>query len=314
MKILFIGTSEFAVQPLSILLKNSFHVDTVITQPDKKGGRGKKFVTSPVKQLAEKYNIKILQPENINSIETINYIRMKNYDIGILVSYGQIIKKEVFQLPKYNIINLHPSLLPKYRGPSPIQSALLNGEKTTGNTIMKISDKMDAGDIIAQEIYYIKASDDYSALHDRLSEKGGNLLINVLENFKKNNIVYLKQNEEEATYCRLITKKYASINWEQSSNEILNKIKALCKWPVAYTYLNSNILKIYKADIYKNGYNTEIYQSGTIIKFSKKSFGVVCGDKKILQILQLQLQGKKILDASSFLNGIRLNTGDTLGH
>ena len=314
MKILFLGTSEFAAKPLQILLEHRFNIPTVITQPDKLAGRGKKITISPVKKLAKEKNLEILQPENINTDETASIISEKKFDVGIVISYGQIINKNIFNIPKYGILNLHPSLLPIYRGPSPIQTALLNNDKTTGVTVIKISEKMDAGPILMQEKININKDDNYFSLHDKLSQQGGYLLVKVLENMKTNNITLTEQNEELATYCRLITKNDGFINWSDTANNIHNKIRALCKWPVAYTYYNNKLLKIHESEIYSENTDISDFSPGTVIRLSKSSFGVVTGDKKILKILKVQLQGKKIISAKDFLNGINLKTGEILGN
>ncbi len=307
MNILFIGTSEFAVIPLKQLVENRFNIKAVITQPDKIGGRGKKIIQSPVKTAALENNLNIFQPDSINCNEVKSLIKNENIDLGIVISYGQIIKPEIFNLPKYKIINIHPSLLPKYRGPSPIQSCLLNGDKKTGVSIIEISEKTDAGDILSQQGTDISMEDDYFSLHEKLSNIGAEILINVIKNI--DTLKRKIQDENSATYCRLISKEDAFILWKKPAVEIHNQIRALVKWPVAYTNFQGKILKIYKSKIIYDKYHEK---PGTIIRLSKKSFGVVCGDGQLIEILKLQLQGKKILDTSTFLNGINLKTGETL--
>lgn len=307
MNIIFIGTSEFAVLPLKKLIDRGFNVEAVVTQPDKRGGRGKKLIFSPVKTASQYLGIDILQPENINSKSIENFILEKKIDLGVVVSYAQIISKEIFTIPKYKIINIHPSLLPLYRGPSPIQSCLLNGDIKTGVSIIEISEKMDAGDILCQKEVKIEENDDYYSLHNKLSHLGADLLINVIEQI--DNITKIKQNEDLATYCKLITKEDGLINWNDNSLKIYNQIRALVAWPVSYTYFNGKILKIYRSKILNRRFNLP---AGTLVRISKKSFGVVCGDKRLIEILEVQLAGKKVLKASEFLNGVNIKTGDIL--
>jgi methionyl-tRNA formyltransferase len=307
MKILFIATSEFAVLPLKKLIENGFNIEAVITQPDKSGGRGKRIIQSPVKLIALEHNLNILQPENINSYKIKEFIKTSKIDIGVVISYGQIISSEIFNLPKYKIVNVHPSLLPKYRGPSPIQSCLLNGDKETGVSIIEISEKMDSGDILKQASIKILEDDDYFTLHCKLSDLGARLLVDVINNIK--NLKKQKQHEAQATYCKLISKQNGAIDWTQTCTQIHNQIRALTKWPVAYTHLKGKILKIYKSKIL---YKDSELPPGSVERLSKKSFAVVCGNKQLLEILKLQLQGKKILNTADFINGINLKTGELL--
>jgi methionyl-tRNA formyltransferase len=310
MKVLFIGTSEFGIAPLRALIEHNRQISAVITQQDKLAGRGRKLLPSPIKVFAKNNNLKILQPPNINSSEIENFILENKIDIGIIVSYGQIIKENIFSIPKYKMINIHPSLLPKYRGPSPIQTALLNGDKITGVTIIQINEKMDEGDIISQKEIPIELNDNYFTLHEKLSNIGGDLLIESLDKFEKNNVKLIKQDNKKASYSKLITKELAKIDWNQTSKFIHNQIRALVKWPVAYTIFNNKILKIYESNPLSVKFND--MPPGYVVKLSKKSFGVVCGDGFVLEILKLQLQGKKILETLQFLNGMQIKTGDIL--
>ncbi len=306
--ILFIGSGEFAVPFLDYLnRKDNINIVAVVTQVDKPGGRGKKLLPTPVKEAAIRLNLDVLQPENINSSEIIDFIKKNEIKINVVISYGQIIKKEIFLCPIYNSINVHPSLLPKYRGASPIQNVLLNGEKETGVSIIEIDEKMDAGDILAQKKIEISIDDDFYSLSKKLEEEGKKLLYDTILKIEKNEITKISQNDEEATYCKKIFKKDGLINWKESSFKIYNKIRAFVKWPVAFTYYEKNLIKIYKAKLTDLEYD---YQPGTIYRIDKKNFGVICGDKKLLKIEKLQIQGKKIVSAGDFLNGYPLKTGD----
>ena len=306
-KIIFTGSGKFAVPFLKHLIENNFNVFAVITQVDKTGGRGKKLLPTPVKKEALNYNLKILQPEDINSQEIIDFIKLNGIKLNVVISYGQILKKDLIETPEFNSINVHPSLLPRYRGASPIQNAILNGEDKTGISIIEINEKMDAGDILAQEIVEISFEDDFYSLNEKLIEKGKDLLTSTIIDIFNSRIEKVAQKHSLATYCQKITKLDGLINWNDSSMKIYNQIRALIDWPVCYTFHNGKMIKIYKAEII--GEKGE-YPPGTIIRFDKKNFGVVCGDKKILKIDKLQLQGKKVLPSSDFLNGYSLKTGD----
>ncbi len=306
--ILFIGSGEFGVPFLEYLLeKKDLNIVAVITQPDKPGGRGRKLLPTPVKKIALKHNLKILQPENINSTEVYNFIVQNNVKLNVVISYGQILKKEIIYAPKFNSINVHPSLLPKYRGASPIQNVLLNGENETGISIIEINEEMDAGDILAQEKIKISIDDDFYSLTEKLENLGIELLFNTIINILNNRVKRVKQDPSKASYCKKILKDDGLINWKENSLNIYNKIRAFTKWPVCYTYHKNNLIKIYKAKLTDQEFN---YFPGFIYRIDKKNFGVICGDKKLLKIERLQLQGKKILNSSDFLNGYPLNTGD----
>ena len=306
-KILYFGSGDFAVNPLKILLENNFEIEAVITQPDRIGGRGKKKLPTPVKEFALSKNLKVFQPENVNSPEIEDYIKRNEIKLNVVVAYGQILKNNIIYSPEYNSINLHPSLLPKYRGPSPIQNALINGEKETGVCIIEINEKLDAGDILDCKKVNVTEEDDYFTLSEKLSNLGGELLTSTIIKIFSGNIKKTPQNESEAVYCKKIVKSDGLINWQEPSEKIFNKIRALVKWPVCYSYHNGNLIKFYKAKILNE---ISELSPGSAVRLDKKNFGIVCGDKKILKIEKLQLQGKKILNVGDFLNGYKINTGD----
>ena len=307
-RIIFIGSGKFAVPFLEFLVKKKdIEILAVITQPDKHGGRGKKLLPTPVKEFALKCNLKLLQPMDINSQEIIDFIKSNDIKLNVVISYSQILKKELIYAPEYNSINVHPSLLPKYRGASPIQNVLLNGEGKTGISIIEINEEMDAGDILAQKEVKIDIEDDFYSLSERLIDTGRELLYETIQKIFNNAIKKIHQNDIEATYCRKISKKEGLIKWNENSLKIYNQIRALVHWPVAYTYFKGKMVKIYKSKL-TDKLNT--LPAGSIYKFNKKNFGVVCGDKKILKIEKLQPQGKKIISASDFINGYKIETGD----
>ena len=306
--ILFIGSGEFGVPFLEFLLeKQDIKIIAVITQPDKPAGRGKKFQPTPIKKIALTHNLKILQPENINSSEVYNFIIENNVKLNVVISYGQILKKEIIFAPEFSSINVHPSLLPKNRGASPIQNALLNGEKETGISIIEMNEKMDSGDILAQLKVDISIDDDFYSLSDKLQKSGKELLYNTIEKIFSSEVEKIKQRDSEATYCKKISKEDGLIDWNNTSLNIYNQIRAFIHWPVSFTFHKNRLIKIYKATLTDLKFE---YNPGTIYRIDKKNFGVICGDKRLLKIEKLQIQGKKILNSSDFLNGYPLETGD----
>ena len=307
-RIIFTGSGKFAVPFLEFLIKKKdIEIFAVITQPDKLGGRGKKLLPTPVKEFALNYNLKLLQPEDINSPEIIDFIKTNNIKLNVVISYGQILKKELIYSPEFNSINVHPSLLPEYRGASPIQNVLLNGDEKTGISIIEINEKMDAGDVLAQKEVKITIEDDFYSLSEKLIETGIELLYETILKIFNNTVKKIPQNDIEATYCRKISKKDGLIKWNENSLKIYNQIRALVHWPVCYTFFKGKMIKIYKAKLTDESNNLP---AGSIYKFDRKKFGVVCGDKKILKIEKLQPQGKKIILASDFINGYKIGTGD----
>ncbi len=250
-KIIFIGTSSFAITTLEELIENNYEILAVITAPDKPVGRKQEVIPSPVKEIALKYNLLILQPKKIAEIE--KKIHELKPDLILVSSYGQMIPKSILDIPKKKSLNLHPSLLPKYRGASPIQTAILNGEKTTGITIMKIDEKMDHGPIIAQQETDIKPDDTYESLESRLSEEITKLLIEILPRYFKNKIKPKIQDEDNATYTKILTRDDGRIDLKENVQKIERKVRAFYPWPGTWTEINNQRIKILKVKI-KDGF------------------------------------------------------------
>jgi len=244
-KIIFIGTSQFAVPALKTLIKEKYKIITVITSPDKPIGRKQEITSSPIKKTALEYNLKILQPEKISDIAS--KISDLKPDLIITAAYGQIIPKDILNTPKFNSLNLHPSLLPKYRGPSPIQTAILNNDKTTGLTIMLMDEKMDHGPIISQTEIKINDQFNYQTLEKKLSQEAATLLIKILPQYFQNEIKPKPQKEEKASYTKILTRQDGKINLQQTAKEIERKIRAFYPWPGTWTELNGKRIKILKA-------------------------------------------------------------------
>lgn len=295
--VVFMGTPTFAVPILESLIKN-YNVTLVVSQPDREKDRKGNLLATPTKALAKEYNIEVFQPTKIK--EDYQKIIDKQPDIIITCAYGQIIPDELLNYPKYGAINVHGSLLPKLRGGAPIHWALINGEKETGITIMYMSSKMDAGDIISQRKIPILDSDNLDTLYPKLSNLGRDLLMDTLPDIINNKANSIKQNEEEVTYGLNIKKEEEKIDFNQNANIINNKIRGLSSKPGAYCYLDNKRLKILKASI------TDIpsqKEPGTIEKITKDSIMVATNDY-LLALKDIQIEGKKRCLVSDYLNGI----------
>jgi methionyl-tRNA formyltransferase len=246
-KIIFIGTSQFAVPILEKLVKNDYDISTVITAPDKPVGRKQEIIPPPVKQTALKYKLSVLQPEKISTIS--DRIFQLKPDLIIVAAYGQIIPKEIIDIPQLGALNLHPSLLPKYRGPSPIQTAILNGDKITGLTIMLMDEKMDRGPILAQKEIPIAPDDNYQTLEEKLAQLAADYLIEILPQYIKGEIKPKPQDENQASYTKILTRQDGRINWNKNAQEIERMVRAFCPWPGTWTEFNNKRVKILKAKV-----------------------------------------------------------------
>jgi len=292
------GTPDFSVPILSALVEN-YKVIAIVTQPDKKVGRKQTLTPSPIKEIALANKIEVLQPEKIlGNVEFIRRINDINPDLIVIAAYGLILPKEILDIPKYGVINVHASLLPKYRGASPIQAAILNGDKETGVTIMLVNEKMDEGDILTQKTITITDNDNFGSLHNKLSVLGTNLLIETLPKWLNEEIVPQKQDESQATYCKLITKEDGKIDWHKSAVEIERQVRALNPWPGTWTIWGNKNLKVIKSKVYKVN---KVYKVGEVFKVND-GLVVKCG-QGVLEILELQLEGRKPMTAKEFLNG-----------
>lgn len=299
-KVIFMGTPEFAVPILQMLIENT-EVILVVTQPDKEVGRKKEKKSSPIKELANKNNIETFQPIKIK--EDYKYILEKNPDIIITCAYGQIIPNELIETPKYGAINVHASLLPKLRGGAPIHHAIIDGYKKTGITIMYMSSKMDAGDIISQKEITINDKDNVGTLHDKLSKIGTELLKETLPLIFEQKNERIKQNEEEVTFGYNITREEEKIDFNKTAEQVYNQIRGLNPFPLAYAILNEEETKIIEANINEK----TIGKVGEITEITKNSIIVKCKDKSI-EITKIKPFGKRIMEVKDYLNGIKKET------
>ncbi|KAA5806084.1 methionyl-tRNA formyltransferase [Thermoanaerobacterium thermosaccharolyticum] len=308
MNIVFMGTPEFAVPSLEKLIESGHNVMLVITQPDKPKGRGKKISYSPVKECAIKNNIEVFQPPKLkNNKEIFDKLSQLNPDLIVVAAYGKILPEEILQIPRYGCINVHASLLPKYRGAAPINWAIINGEKETGITIMYMEKGLDTGDILLQMSIPILEEDNSETIHDKLAVLGGNALIDAINKMVDGTLMPVKQDDSKATYAPILEKSMGLIDWQKDAVEIKNLVRGLRPWPVAYTYYKGNMLKIWAAEVYsyegKEKPGTVIYAGNTLV--------VKCG-KDALKILEIQSEGTRRMTVEEYLRGHIIGKGEQL--
>ncbi len=306
MKIVYMGTPDFAVYALESLITAGHEISAVITQPDKAQGRSKALVPTPVKKKALEHDIPVYQPEKVRDEETVNMLKSINPDAIVVAAYGQILPESILNIPKYGCINIHASLLPKYRGAAPIEWSIIDGEEKTGVTTMYMEKGLDTGDMIDKAEIVIEADDTGATLHDKLAEAGAKLILTTLASLETGAATRTKQNDEESCYASMLNKDMGNIDFTKSATEIERLIRGLIPWPCAYTKIDGKTVKIYKAEV-KTLDNDE-YKPGEIIEVTKKTFSIACG-KDALVIRSLQPEGKKQMDTVSYLNGNKLNVG-----
>lgn len=304
MKIVFMGTPEFAVPTLEALIEKH-DVAAVVTQPDKPKGRGKKMIFSAVKEKAVENNIKVYQPTKVRDGEFVEILKEYEPDVIVVVAFGQILSEDILNIPKYGCINVHGSILPKYRGAAPIQWSIINGEEFGGVTTMYMAKGLDSGDMILKAEEKIKDDDTYGTLYDRLSYIGADLLIKTLDLIEKGEIVRVPQNDDDATLAPMITRDMEHIDWDNTSENVVNLIKGLNPQPVSYTMYNDEKLKIWFAEVEKTEYSGEI---GEIVDVRKKDF-VVKTKKGAVAVKEVQAQGGKKMTADAYMRGHTIEKG-----
>lgn len=303
MRIIYLGTPDFSIKPLENLLQKH-EILAVVTQPDREAGRGKKVMPTPVKVFAQNNNIEVLQYENINK-EGYEYLSYLNPDIMVTAAYGQILSEKILSIPKYGIINIHASLLPKYRGAAPIQWAIINGEKQTGVTIMQTAKGMDTGDILLQKCIDIAADDTTQTLTDKLSNLGAEAVVEALSLIEKGEIKSVSQDDSIATYAPRLKKEDGKINFDLPAHKVNNHIRGVIPFPTAYTTKWGEIFKIWEAEVLEKSYPVK---PGTIIN-TDKTIIVACGEGS-LKIKRIQLLGGKIMSAEEYLRGHKIYVGE----
>ena len=316
------GTPDFSVPVLTAMKEAGHDMLAAVTQPDKPKGRGKEMQMTPVKAKALELGIPVLQPKRVRDPEFVEQLRELKPDVMVVVAFGQILTKEVLEVPKYGCINVHASLLPMYRGAAPIQYVILNGEKETGVTTMFMDEGLDTGDMLLKTVVPITANETGGTLHDKLSAAGAELLIRTLEQMEAGTLQRIPQTGETC-YVGTLKKSMGEIDWSRPAEELERQVRGLNPWPSAYTFLNGKTLKIWKAEVL----HTEAVSSqeaeepealadrkscGSVIVISRDSIQVQTGDG-ILAIRELQLEGKKRMTADAFLRGYPVEAGTILG-
>ena len=311
MNIIFMGTPDFAIPALRTLIESEHSVSAVFTQPDKPKGRGHKLTPPPVKVLAEQNGISVYQPESLkkNADEYISIINDIKPDIIVVAAYGKILPKEVLDIPTFGCVNIHGSLLPKYRGAAPIQWAVLNGDKETGITTMLMNEGLDTGDILMTEKTKIGENETASELFERLSLMGAELMLKTIDNLQKEKISPKKQDNSKATYAQMLSKDLSNIDFNRLVYEVHKKICGLSDWPCAVTSINGKRLKIYRSEIVSN--TKPDAEPGEII--NEKDFTVACIDGSI-RFVEVQAEGSKRMKSEDYLRGKPVTKGTILNN
>lgn len=308
MRVVFMGTPDFSVPALENVAKR-YEVVAVVTQQDRPKGRGHKMQYTPVKEKAIELEIPVYQPKRVKDPEFVDILKTLKPDVIVVIAFGQILSKEILELPKYGCINVHASLLPKYRGAAPIQWAVINGDKKSGVTTMYMAEGLDTGDIIDTSEIVLDEKETGGSLFDKLADLGGQLILNTLDKLETGTATRTRQDDARSTYAGKITKELGKIDFTKSAVEIERLIRGLNPWPSAFTYMDDKMLKIWNADVLEETVEEE---PGTITEVNKKFIKVATGEGYLL-LKEIQLEGKKRMDVTSFLNGYNF-TANKLGN
>lgn len=310
MKLIFMGTPDFSVGTLKALAEAGHEITLVVSQPDKPKGRGHELCPTPVKEAALELGLPVFQPKKIRAKEARERLRETEADVIVVVAFGQIIPKEILTMKKYGCINVHGSLLPKYRGAAPIQWAVIDGETESGVTIMQMDEGLDTGDMLLKGVIPLDPKETGGSLFEKLGALGASTCVEALEKLEAGELTAEKQGETTTEYARMLTKEMGELDFEKSASELERLIRGLNPWPSAYTRLGEKTLKIWAADVC--GDRKEGAVCGEITEVTKDSFYVACKEGS-LKITELQLQGKKRMDTAAFLRGCHLEPGTRLG-
>lgn len=309
MRVIFMGTPDFSVGTLKALVAAGHEVVLAVTQPDKPKGRGKEMQFTPVKECAIEHDIPVYQPRRIREPECVEVLRKYEADIMVVVAFGQILPKEILEMCPYGCVNVHASLLPKYRGAAPIQWAIIDGEKVTGVTTMQMNEGLDTGDMLLKTEVVIEPKETGGSLHDKLSEAGATLCVETLKALENHTVTPIPQGEMTTAYAKMLDKQLGNIDWKKSATEIERLIRGLSPWPSAYTSWNGKVMKIWDATALEEAEGNE---PGTIIRVEKDAFCVQTGNG-LLKVRELQIPGKKRMGAGAFLRGYQVKEGEILG-
>lgn len=312
MNLVFMGTPEFSVPTLQRLINSDHTVLAVVTQPDRPKGRGKLLVAPPVKIVAEQYGIPVLQPQRIKAPDIRQQLNDLAPDALVVVAYGQILPESILQIPPMGCINVHASLLPKYRGAAPFQWAIIQGEHETGITTMMMDKGMDTGDMLLQQRVPIEAEDTAETLHDTLAQIGAQLLLRTLQGIEDGSVVPIPQNHEAATYAPLFKKHNGLIDWNDSAQAITNKVRGMLPWPGAHTHFQGKMVKLLKVAV-EASYPPEAETvPGTVVALDPRQGPVIATGEGCLRVLEIQPQNKKPMRCSDFCRGYHVQIGDRL--
>lgn len=316
MRIIFMGTPDFSVGTLEMLIQAGHEIVLAVTQPDKPKGRHKAMQPPPVKEAALAHGIEVYQPRRVREPECIEYLRNQQADIIVVVAFGQILPKEILELPPKGCINVHASLLPKYRGAAPIQWAVINGEAVTGVTTMRMDEGLDTGDIILKTEVSLMEDETGGTLFGRLAKAGAELCVKTLEAIEQGTVTYTPQDHAAATHTTMIKKQLGEMDWAKPAKELERLVRGLNPWPSAYTYLDGKTLKIWKAGVQEEpqeaGQGFKEAVPGTVTNVTRNAIWVQTG-QGILILEELQLEGKKRMPTDAFLRGFPLEAGKKLG-
>lgn len=308
MRIIFMGTPDFSVGTLNALIEAGHEVVLAVTQPDKPKGRGGKMQFTPVKETALAHQIPVFQPKRVRAPECIEELRRYNADIMVVIAFGQILPKEILEMTPYGCVNVHASLLPKYRGAAPIQWAVINGERVSGVTTMQMDEGLDTGDMLMKTEIVLDEKETGGSLHDKLARAGAGLCVQTLEALKDGTVVREPQGESTTEYARMLDKGMGRIDWSKDAKSIECLIRGLNPWPSAYTEWNGRTMKIWEADVADIDEGRE---PGTVIRVERDGFCVQTG-RGSLKVRSLQIPGKKRMDAGAFLRGYQVDAGTVL--
>jgi len=311
LKIVFMGTPDFSVPTLQSLIDSDHSVTAVLTQPDRPKGRGNRVVAPPVKMLAQQHAIPVLQPQRVKAPEILRQLEELAPDAIVAIAYGQILPQSILDIPRLGCVNVHASLLPKYRGAAPFQWAIIRGETETGVTTMLMDKGMDTGDMLLQQTIPIEAEDTAATLHDRLARIGADVLMRTLQGLEDGSLRPTPQNDAEATYAPLLKKHDGLVDWQKTAAEIANAVRGMSPWPGAYTHFQGKRIKLLRVQVAAEAETTA--EAGTVVALDQQHGPLIATGSGQLRILEIQPQNKKPMRCSDFCRGYRLQIGDRLG-
>lgn len=308
MKIVFMGTPDLAAEVLDTMMRNGCEVTLAVTQPDRPKGRGRGVIKTPVHECADKWGIPVFSPVRVKRPEAVERLREEAPDLIVVAAFGQILSQEILNLPRYGCVNVHASLLPRYRGAAPIQWAVINGEEKSGVTIMQMDAGLDTGDILLQEEIILDPKETGESLYEKTAKLGGELLVKALPMIEQGTLKPVKQDESESTYASMLRKEMGNIDWKMPAAKIERLVRGLNSWPGAYTFLGGKMLKIWGSSVKEQEAQGE---PGTVAGTDRKAIFVNCGEG-VLALEEVQFEGKKRMSAQAFLLGAKIEPGTRL--